>query len=275
MESTPLKRPSMIGPMAMGIVIGLVIGIGGYYAWNHRTITSTVSTSSTAATPTTTATSATTAASLNTYPATWKTASITELNRQLNYPSDWKMLAFAKKTEVNELSGGTWFYATYAGINPSPTQLGFSIMAKDYKQDALSFNPTSSIDPNWTKTQFATAANIDQNNLLYYQKISDKAVLAMPYSAPECSPNTQIRVYSPFVTDYPNLDISIPYDFSNNSALKTYEQKQQTAGQPSCDEQSIYKSIVDGWIQNGFPADLQANIDIARQIANSIRPITQ
>ncbi|MBI4185473.1 hypothetical protein HY524_00290 [Candidatus Berkelbacteria bacterium] len=204
------------------------------------------------------------------YPSNWKTLTLTELGRMLNYPADWQILDFTKKTETDELMGGTWWYATYAGKTPTSNQIGFSIEKKDYKRLPIDVHFDKPIDPTWKNEQIAAEAKA---TVLYSQQLSSHALLVATYANAECSPIMLLEVYAPLTLDYPNLEMQIPYDTSKEPAVMDYMKEQETKGEPTCDLEAVFQTIVDGWATNGFPTSLQSNLDIARGIANSIRPI--
>lgn len=215
----------------------------------------------------------TTAASEVTCPTDWKVLTLTELDRQLCYPSDWQDFAFVKKTQKDYTNiEGTWWYATFAGETPAPDQISFAIKQKDFG----SWPPSgyifkSKIDPSWTQEQFESEINVG-GKVLQYKQLSPNAVFVATYSNYECSPGLTLSVFAPFSEEYPNIDIQIPYDASAESAIRRFESEQEAKGEPACDQQEIYQTIVDGWAKNGLPASVEANLGIARQIADSIRP---
>ncbi len=118
MVSTQPKRPSMVGPMVMGIVVGLIIGIGGYYAWNHRTKPATTATTAvTTATPTNvavTTTPATTAPVATSDPTVgWKTYSPIPADSVLGYTFKYPTTAQpAQDSTYDGLMYGTSVYNT-------------------------------------------------------------------------------------------------------------------------------------------------------------------
>lgn len=242
-----MKRRIVIR-IAVGILSILIVALG-LYCWNTQRKTNPISTSTR---------------------ITYKTYKVPELNVQFDYPSNWKSFNFTRKNLTKRGEDIFEYSSTYTPMDPK-TEDQFSILAADTLKHPF--------NPNWSKSELDEELIFWEPWIILVQKLSEHALLAVSYTGAECSTFFTMKVYSPFTSDLPTLNISLPYPQLSDTEiaiLNEEEARQRAQGEEYCfDLSGAYQRIVNNWSQNGFPDAVKSDIAIAQTIADSVKPITQ
>jgi hypothetical protein len=237
------------------VVLTLACGIGYYFSADSNMITS-------ESLPAPSLSPSPLGQSIDT--TTWKSYSDSKSGFSFKYPAHWDKFTFTQQDETVAGSGGS-LYASYdrKNIAAASTDLIFmTAYTKNYSPLPGIHAFPKAINLEWNLEQYNKAS--PQSKALLVRKLSNKSLLVVEYVKINCAPALEVNVYSPFIDNYPTLQIAVPNSYTHITGDNKFQ------GDP-CNYIPYYQSFVSDWNKNGFPPDLKDSIKIAQAIADSVQ----
>lgn len=205
--------------------------------------------------------------------AAWKTYSITDLGATFKYPSEWADFSLVKKVNTGtDYSAGSLYTWPISSVHLSGQYLDPIIYSSDYHSIAGAVMATK-VNTSWSKAEFAAARGISVNNIIYYEKLSSKALLVIEYRNNECSPGISADIYSPLTQSYPNLIMSFGENYilvsQDTDLIKSFEANVKP-GEDICDKLPTYQTIGQRLSKDGFSTKAKTFITTATNIASTL-----
>ncbi|MFA6963923.1 MAG: hypothetical protein WC227_04435 [Patescibacteria group bacterium] len=206
----------------------------------------------------------------------WKTYTNTEVGFTLKYPQDWSSMKLNLIDNLKDGYGGK-FISSSDGKNgivhfDPDKSFDISAQAKAYIQGLPVINTSYSqvkVDTSWSVADLQTnmfgAQAIPE--VLMVKKLSNKSLLVYDYFNSECSPSSSLKVVTALNSEFPNIEISI----TSSSAAMTADSAAARLAlkEDVCDGVGSSRQIAEK-IKNGDYSDLNAKIETARLIADSL-----
>lgn len=207
--------------------------------------------------------------------ADWKTLTIPELKVSFQYPGTWKNFKLTKRTQKEDKYNSGFIYY-YDRDNNSIVPFSFSTTSKNYRNFTGGYWLKQAVDVDWNQEELNNNLSV-RASVANIKKLSDKALLAVINDADsEGSFYTgSIMINIPFSKSAPNLylDFGLLDKYVSSEQMKVILDCNDNDTVCDARESDIYKSITDSWFTNGYPKELQEKIDIAIQIADSVKQL--